>query len=48
MPREEDEELSQSILNWKVDWEDIDRRSKARRMKRDALLANVHASRSLV
>lgn len=43
MPHDEDEELSQSISNWKVDWEDIDRRSKARRLKRSALLANVHA-----
>jgi hypothetical protein len=46
IPREEDDELSQSIMNWKVDWEDIERRSNARRMKRSALLANVHASRT--
>jgi hypothetical protein len=45
MPQEEDEELSQSITNWKDDWEDIDRRSKARRLKRSLLLANVQASR---
>jgi hypothetical protein len=44
MPREEDEELSQSIMNWKVDWENIDRRSRARRLKRSALLDNVRAS----
>jgi hypothetical protein len=44
VPQEDDEELSQSIMNWKGDWEDMDRRSKARRMKRSELLANVHAS----
>lgn len=29
----DDLELSQSIDNWKVDWEDIDKRSKERRAK---------------
>lgn len=29
--RDEDDELTQSILNWKIDWEDIDRRSKERK-----------------
>lgn len=34
----EDAELAKSISNWKVDWEDIDRKSKARRKKcRDSL-----------
>lgn len=33
IPRDEDPELSQAIKNWKVDWEDIDRKSKARRKK---------------
>ena len=33
IPHDEDEELSRSIMNWKIDWEDIDRRSKARRKK---------------
>ncbi|KAG9235483.1 hypothetical protein BJ875DRAFT_459083 [Amylocarpus encephaloides] len=33
IPRERDEELAESIKNWKIDWEDIDRRSKARRKK---------------
>lgn len=32
-PRNEDPELTQAIKNWKIDWEDIDRRSKARRKK---------------
>ena len=32
-PQHVDLELSQSIMNWKVDWQDIDRRSKARRKK---------------
>jgi hypothetical protein len=31
IPRSEDIELTQSITNWKIDWEDINRRSKARR-----------------
>jgi hypothetical protein len=34
IPQNEDQELSRSIINWKIDWEDIDRRSKARRKKR--------------
>ena len=33
MPHDEDLELQQSIMNWKIDWEDIDRKSKARRKK---------------
>ncbi|KAF8863530.1 hypothetical protein BDZ45DRAFT_583507 [Acephala macrosclerotiorum] len=33
IPRSEDPELTQAIKNWKIDWEDIDRRSKARRKK---------------
>lgn len=39
LPRNEDPELSQSIKNWKVDWEDIDRRSKARRKKRHVIIS---------
>jgi len=31
--RDEDEELSKSIMKWKGDWEDIDRRSRARRRR---------------
>lgn len=33
IPRSEDPELTQAIKNWKIDWEDIDKRSKARRKK---------------
>jgi hypothetical protein len=33
IPPGEDQDLSQSIKNWKIDWEDIDRRSRARRKK---------------
>lgn len=33
IPRSEDPELTQAIKNWKIDWEDIDRKSKARRQK---------------
>lgn len=29
----DDEDLTQSIQNWKIDWEEIDRKSKARRKK---------------
>ncbi|CAG8979125.1 hypothetical protein HYALB_00000258 [Hymenoscyphus albidus] len=33
-PKEvEDEDLTQSIQNWKIDWEEVDRKSKARRKK---------------
>jgi hypothetical protein len=28
-----DEELTESIKNWKLDWADIDQRTKARRRK---------------
>ncbi|KUJ18126.1 uncharacterized protein LY89DRAFT_540351, partial [Mollisia scopiformis] len=33
LPRNGDPELVQAIRNWKIDWENIDRRSKARRKK---------------
>jgi hypothetical protein len=33
IPRVEDPELSESIMNWRIAWEDIDRRSKNRRDK---------------
>jgi len=41
IPRDEDEELTQSIMNWKLDWEDIDRRSKARRKRLHAATASL-------
>lgn len=32
IPQDEDhQELSESIMNWKIDWEDINRRARARR-----------------
>lgn len=31
IPQDEDQELSESITNWKIDWEDINRRARARR-----------------
>lgn len=46
IPRDTDEELMRSIRNWKIDWEDIDRRSKARRTKNNSPLATVGYSRS--
>jgi len=33
IPSNQDTELTESIMNWKIDWEDIDRKSKARRKK---------------
>jgi hypothetical protein len=48
IPRDEDPDLTQSILNWKVDWEDIDRRSKARRKKCKASVSNLSNSQTVV
>jgi len=48
IPRDEDPDLTQSILNWKVDWEDIDRRSKARRKKCTASVSNLSDSQTVV
>lgn len=31
IPQNEDQELSESIMQWKIDWEDINRKTKARR-----------------
>jgi hypothetical protein len=36
-----DEELSESIKNWKLEWADIDQRTKARRRKRKGGVDNV-------
>ncbi len=33
IPKDEDPELTESILNWKVDWENIEKRAKTRRKK---------------
>jgi len=33
LPLNKDEDLTQSITNWKIDWEDINQKSKARRKK---------------
>jgi hypothetical protein len=49
VPRNDDPELTESILNWKVDWEDIDRRSKARRKKcKMPLVSNMSDSQTVV
>jgi hypothetical protein len=48
IPRDEDPELTESILNWKVDWEDIDRRSKARRKKCKVSVNNLSDSQTVV
>lgn len=36
--REEDLELSESIMNWKIDWEEVNRRSLARRGRKDVVV----------
>ncbi len=36
--REEDVELSESIMNWKIDWEEVNRRSLARRGRKDVIV----------
>ena len=46
LPLEVDEELSKSIMNWKTDWEDIDRRSKARRKKCHVSIASLDGSQT--
>jgi hypothetical protein len=33
IPQDDDQELTQSIMNWKIDWGNIDRRSKTQRKK---------------
>lgn len=48
IPHNEDPELTESILNWKVDWEDIDKRSKARRKKCKMSVTNLSDSQKVV
>jgi len=36
--KEEDVELSESIMNWKIDWEEVNRRSMARRGRKDVVV----------
>ena len=48
IPRDEDPELTQSILNWKVDWEDIDKRSRARRKKCHVSVSNLSDAQTVV
>ncbi len=48
IPRNEDPELAQAIKNWKIDWEDIDRRSKARRKKCLVSLTQSSSDRSTI
>jgi hypothetical protein len=47
IPFNADEELSESIKNWKLDWADIDQRTKARRKKCKDTLGNLDDSRTL-
>ncbi|RDL39016.1 Uncharacterized protein BP5553_03356 [Venustampulla echinocandica] len=48
IPRDADQELTESIMNWKVDWEDIDRRSKARRKKCNVSAAHKDDTESVI
>jgi hypothetical protein len=47
IPFNADEELSESIKNWKLDWADIDQRTKARRRKCKDLLGNLDDSQTI-
>jgi hypothetical protein len=47
IPFNADEELSESIKNWKLDWADIDLRTKARRKKCKDLLVNLYDSQTI-
>lgn len=48
IPRNQDPLLVESIKNWKVDWEDIDRRSKARRKKSHVTPHHNHTNRTSI
>ncbi len=47
IPFNADEELSESIKNWKLDWTDIDQRTKARRKKCKDLLGVLDDSQTI-
>jgi len=47
IPFNADEELSESIRNWKLDWADTDQRTKARRKKCKDLPGNLDDSQTL-
>jgi hypothetical protein len=47
MPFTADEELSESIKNWKLDWADIDQKTKARRKKCKELLGGLDDSQTI-
>jgi hypothetical protein len=47
IPFNADEELSESIKNWKLDWADIDQRTKARRRKCKDLSGNLDDSQKI-
>lgn len=43
MPRNQDPVLSESIMNWKVDWAEIDRRSKERKRRSQLSLSRMNS-----
>ena len=47
VPQDIDPELSQSIMSWKLDWQDIDRRSKARRQKNHPSITSLDSPRTV-
>jgi hypothetical protein len=47
IPSNADEELSESIKNWKLAWADIDQKTKARREKCQDLLRNLDDSQTI-
>lgn len=48
IPQDEDQELTQSIMNWKIEWGDIDRQSRARRKKCHSPNAGLDESQATV
>jgi hypothetical protein len=48
IPFNADKELSESIKNWKLEWADIDQRTKARRRKCKDILGGMDDSQTVV
>jgi len=46
IPKVDDQELTESIRNWKIDWEDIDKKSKARRKTCRVSMSGLENSRN--
>jgi hypothetical protein len=48
IPFNADEELSESIKNWKHDWADTDQRTKARRRKGRVVVGGLDESTTMI